>query len=102
MSRFGGIRRAFRLGSARGELSEELTHHFESTIEELIAAGHSRDEAEAEARRRFGDERHWRREIERQDRAAAARRGWAEGWDALRWSVRLALRRMRQTPGFTA
>jgi predicted permease len=102
MSRFGGIRRAFRLGSARGELSEELAHHFESTVEELLAAGHSRAGAEAEARRRFGDERHWRREIERQDRAAAARRGWAEGWDALRWSVRLALRRMRQTPGFTA
>jgi predicted permease len=102
MSRFDGVRRAFRLGSARGELREELAHHFESTVEELLAAGRSREEAEAEARRRFGDERRWRREIERQDRAAAARRGWAEGWERAVWILRLALRRMGREPGFAA
>ncbi len=102
MSRFGGVRRAFRLGSPRGELREELAYHFESTVEELVAAGRTREEAEAEARRRFGDEQRWRHEIEREDRAAAARRGWAERGERGVWILRLALRRMRRSPGFAA
>jgi predicted permease len=97
-----GIRRAFRLGSARGELREELAHHFESTVEELLAAGHSRAEAEAEARRRFGDERRWGREIEREDRSAESRRRWVERAERGLWILRLALRRIRRSPGFAA
>jgi hypothetical protein len=102
MRAFEGVRRALRLGVARRELEEELGFHFERTVEELMTRGLSKDEAEREARRRFGDERRWRREIERVDRTAEARRRWTERAETLGWSVRLTLRRMRRSPGFAA
>jgi predicted permease len=102
MSAFDGVRRALRLGVARRELEEELRFHHQCAVEELMARGRSREEAEAEARRRFGDERRWKREIERQDRGLEARRRWARRGETMLWSLRLALRRMRRSPGFTA
>lgn len=65
MSAFEGVRPALRLGVAHRELEEELAFHHRSTVEEFMERGRSREQAEAEARRRFGDERRWRREIER-------------------------------------
>ncbi|HSA56439.1 MAG TPA: ADOP family duplicated permease [Gemmatimonadaceae bacterium] len=54
-----GIRRLFQLPATRArmarELDEELRTHFAMRVEELRARGLSRDDAEAEARRRFGD-----------------------------------------------
>jgi predicted permease len=53
------MRRVFRLpesrGRARRALDDELRFHLEGRIEELVAQGMSRDDAESEARRRFGD-----------------------------------------------
>ncbi|HET7321457.1 MAG TPA: ADOP family duplicated permease, partial [Longimicrobiaceae bacterium] len=92
----------FRLGVERGETAEELAFHREQTREELVAGGLSAEEADAEARRRFGDERHWRKEIEAVDRGTERRRRWGEGWEVVQQSIRLALRRMRRERGFTA
>jgi predicted permease len=102
MERFPGIRRVFRLGVAKRELDEELAFHFERTVEELRQGGLSGEEAEAEARRRFGSERRWRREIERLDRRAEAWRRWRERAELVGRSLEYALRRMRRSPGFTA
>ena len=53
------LRRVFRLpltrARVRGAVNDELRFHVEGRIEELMATGLARDEAEAEARRRFGD-----------------------------------------------
>ncbi len=53
------MRRVFRLPEsrdrARRALDDELRFHLEGRIEELISQGFSRDDAESEARRRFGD-----------------------------------------------
>ena len=53
------IRRAFRLALRRRELTsvdidEELRFHIESRIDQLVARGLTRDQAAADARRRFG------------------------------------------------
>ena len=53
------IRRAFRLALRRSDLTaaeidEELRFHIESRIDQLVARGLTRDQASAEARRRFG------------------------------------------------
>ena len=60
-------RRVFRIPfSRRGlqrDVDNELQFHLEGRIEELVAFGMSRDEAIAEARRRFGDLDTHRREV---------------------------------------
>ena len=45
----------FRRSTADRELAAEMREHLDEKIEELVAAGMSRDEATAEARRRFGN-----------------------------------------------
>ena len=60
------LRRVFRLPAtrarARRAVDEELRFHLEERIEELIARGLSRDDAEIEARRRFGDVKEYRKQ----------------------------------------
>ena len=55
----GFLRRVFRLPESRARsrraLDDELRFHLEGRIEELVAQGLSRHDAEAEARRRFGN-----------------------------------------------
>lgn len=104
MSRKGipGLRRVLRIGVVRRELDDELAFHFERTVEDLMREGSSRAEAEAEAGRRFGDERGYRRAIERIDRSAAAGARWRDRWDVLTQSLGYGMRRMARAPGFTA
>lgn len=98
----GGLRRVLRIGVVRRELDDELAFHFEESVEELMREGWPRPEAEAEARRRFGDVRVHRRAIERIDRKVAAVERWRDRWDVARQSVGYGLRRMARAPGFTA
>src|SRR5262245_41732181 len=49
-----GIRRLFRLNNPERDLDEELSSYFSYTVDELIARGHTRGEAEEGAHRRFG------------------------------------------------
>lgn len=99
--RFAGIRRVLRFRNLERDLDEELAFHFEQTVEELMQRGMTRPQAEAEARRRFGDERRWRRELGKLDRQAEARRRLGEQLAAVRDHVRYALRRMARAPGLT-
>ncbi|HJR33363.1 MAG TPA: ABC transporter permease [Gemmatimonadales bacterium] len=100
------FRRAFRLPlgkrAVKGEVAAELEFHLQGRIEELMAAGLSRTEAEREARARFGDLPRIGAELERIDREMVRRRSlaeWLEGW---RRDLRQAFRSLRRTPGFTA
>jgi hypothetical protein len=49
------MRRLFARRRIYGELSQEIREHLDEKIEELVAAGMSSKEAEAAARRRFGN-----------------------------------------------
>ena len=95
-----GIRRAFRLALRRppveAEVDEEIAFHLEMRAAELTARGMSPDAARAEARRRFGNLKHWSQAMSTVDRQRTARTARAE-WLAdlgqdFRHGVRAALR----------
>jgi predicted permease len=84
----------------------EVEHHLEERIDRLVSEGWERREAEAEARRRFGDPEHIRSEILAVGVAADR---WAErrrtAWDLLSElarDLRLAARVLIRRPIFTA
>jgi predicted permease len=100
MTRRGdGFRRLFRLENAQRDLEDELSFHFASVVEEEMRRGRSRAEAEREARRRFGDEARYRRELRRMDEGTSARRRRSERAEALVTMTRHAWRGIRRTPG---
>ena len=99
--RFQGIRRVFRLGAWRRELEDELAFHHESTVAELIRSGLSPAEAEAEARRRFGNPARYRRELENIDQRGATFDLWGQRLDVLVTSVKYAFRRLGRAPLFS-
>ena len=76
-----------------GELSDEIREHLEEKVEELVAGGMARKDAEAAARRDFGN-------------VALVEE---DGRDVWRWltienflmDVRFGLRMLRRNPGFT-
>ncbi len=88
------LRVLLRRGTSQRELYEELSFHLEMDAAALRAQGVSAEEAEREARRRFGS-----MEIE----AERARQGWGIS-PALEFlgDARHALRQMRRRAGFTA
>jgi predicted permease len=64
--------------------------------------GHSRADADARARREFGDIADARDELAGIDRRAARRTGWREAAESFSQDVRISLRGLRARPGFTA
>jgi predicted permease len=96
-----GFRPIRRLRRARRDLDDELAFHFDETVRALVSRGWAETAAREEARRRFGDERRWRREMQRIGRAMEMRRRAAAGLAALSGNVRYAVRGLRRSPGFT-
>ena len=100
------IRRAFRLALRRpdlldDEIDAEMRFHVESRVEQLVARGLTREEASAQAHRRFGVS--WEDAMERVHDAAQAResrlatRERIEAW----WSdVSYAARTLTRQPAF--
>ena len=86
------MRQIFQRRHIHGDLSEEIERHLAEEADALMAEGMKRADAEAEARRKFGNVTR----MEEQGREA-----WQmpriEGWIA---DVKFALRRLRNTPGF--
>jgi predicted permease len=101
------IRRAFRLAIRRQDLVDqdvdaELRAHVELRVAQLMARGLTREDAIAEARRRFGESwddavRRVRRASHRREKRLAAR----EHLDALRSDLGYALRTLARQPAFT-
>ena len=87
------IRQVFSRRRMYGELSEEIRAHLEEKVEELVEGGMARKEAEAAARREFGN----------------VTLVEEEGREVWRWvtienflmDVRFGLRMLRRNPGFT-
>ncbi|HMU61176.1 MAG TPA: ABC transporter permease [Gemmatimonadales bacterium] len=83
------------------DVDEELRFHFEERIEELLAGGLSREDANARALAEFGDVAATRTQLERIDHRILRRRTVLERLLVLRDEVRLALRRLVRQPAFT-
>lgn len=99
--RFGKrLRQFFWTPDPGSEIREEVDHHVELIVRELVAAGMKRNDAEAEARRRFGT----RTVVEQACRQIAAERDRrhriAEWFGDLRDDLRYAVRSLRHAPGY--
>ncbi len=88
------IKRLFSRPRLYGDLSEEIREHLEQKVEELMAAGMSRKEAEYAARREFGNVTLMERD---------SREVWRWPWvEDFLHDVRYGFRGLRKNPGFTA
>jgi predicted permease len=101
-----GRPKLFRLPQSRRrlrtEIDRELRFHIEERVEELVAAGLSRDAAEREVFERFGDVTSVRDECEEIDAMTHRRREFTEWRAAIARDVRHALRGLVQRPAFSA
>jgi putative ABC transport system permease protein len=100
-----GIRWVFRLPASpervTREVDEELHFHLDGRTEQLIAAGWSRRDAEAEARRRFGDYAAYRREARDIDLITHQQRRRMDILDVVRRELRQSVRALRRSPAFS-
>ncbi len=96
------VRPAPSTRSAARDVDDELRFHLESRVQELLAAGHPRADAERMAAREFGDVRAARAELTAIDRGRLRRAGWATAWESWWRDLRFAWRALRRQPGFSA
>ena len=92
-----GIRRLFRLRPLRPErlaeeVDEEIRMHLALREEQLVRSGLSREDARAEARRRFGSADHTRHQLYRSARRRENRMRLRDRLDTLRQDLRYAAR----------
>lgn len=85
----------------RRDVDTELNFHLEGRIEELVAGGMPREDAEREARSRFGNREQVEAEMERIDLSTHKRRALGERLDDVMRSATFAMRQFRRSPGFT-
>ncbi len=82
------------------ELDSEIRFHLERKVEALMARGLSRQEAEREAARRFGDVEEVRMGMQREARLRRRDTKVRSWFDARRQDVSFAVRQWRRNPGF--
>lgn len=101
-----GVRRLLRLPASRARLArdaaEELHSHLAMRIAELRGLGMSKDEANAEALRRFGDADAFRADAARRAARQGRRHTWIEWASAWTQDARYAGRQFLKAPAFTA
>jgi predicted permease len=92
------VRRLLR--RVRDEVDEEIEAHFRGTVDLLVDRGMTEEEAQAEARQRFGDVERYRKKMKRIQRARA-RKGMLGEWLAGMVSgLAFARREFSRSPGF--
>jgi len=87
------VRRFFRRGQLDAERAREMQAHLDHYVDDLIAAGDSRDHALREARRRFGNPTAIREEIYDMNSVPV--------FEPIVRDLRYAFRMLRKTPAFT-
>ena len=96
------MKRLFRLPPSRdrvrADVDAELAFHLEGRIEELMAAGMSRADAEREALRRFGDREQVRSQVEHIDEAVRTQRARSERLADVWRDIRFAMRSLARRP----
>jgi putative ABC transport system permease protein len=107
MSQHEGDRpKLFRLPTARhrlrGEIERELRFHIEGRIDDLVAQGYTREQAEREVSERFGDPAIVRDACEEIDTMTYRKREFGEWRSALARDARHAIRGLIRRPGFSA
>lgn len=99
------LRRVFRLPTTgrrvRAAVDDELRFHIDGRIDELMAQGMSRTEAELEARTRFGDYQRIEAEVSRLDQYSHRRRTMADRFEALLFDLRYSVRSLARQPMFS-
>ena len=97
-------RRYLRLtrSSNAGDVDDELAFHLQSTIDEYIAAGMTRDEASEAARRKFGDVDGISKTLYNLSEQRERTMDRSEWWASIKQDVVFGLRQLRKSPGFTA
>jgi len=97
-------KRLFHLGLWGPRVEEgvewEIEHHLQERIDELLASGLSREEAEAQARSAFGDVARVRRELRGIDRSVERRFRLGVWLETLLQDVRYGARGLLRNPGF--
>lgn len=86
---------------ARDAVDEELEFHIGMTADQLVASGWNRAEADAEARRRFGDIEYTRRYCSAEDYRRETEKRRMTSLDELLRDLRYTFRTLRRAPGFT-
>jgi predicted permease len=90
-----------RRDESTADVRAELDAHFEGSVELLMARGWTEAAARAEVRRRFGDERRYRAELERAARRRSLRRRVIETWRTFSCAIASSFRGVRRSPGLS-
>jgi putative ABC transport system permease protein len=102
---WAGLRRVFRLPGSPAritrEVDEELRFHIDGRVEQLVAAGWTRHDAETEARRLFGDYAAYRREARDIDLITHQQRRRMDIVDVIRREARQSVRALLRAPAFS-
>jgi predicted permease len=96
-------RRYLRLthSNSAGDVDDELAFHLQSTIDEYVASGMTREAATAAARRKFGDVDGISRTLYTLSEQRERTMDRGEWWTSLRQDVVFGLRQLRKSPAFT-
>ena len=99
------MKRLFKLPLTRdrvmSDVGDELDFHLQGRVDELVATGMSREDAEREARRRFGDRTKVEVEVESIDLTTLQRRNVRERLAAIWRDIRYAARGLARRPMYT-
>ena len=93
MSWFARLRNHLRPNAVAHEIDREMAFHLDERANDLVARGMTREDAEREARRRFGNRTYQKERTRERDLVA--------GLDSVIGDVRYGLRSLGSTPAFT-